>query len=146
MGLTPLHDRVLVKPSEPEEITRGGIIIPDTAKEKPQQGVIIAVGKGKVSEEGKVTHIAFKYYYDENGREIDNIYYDAQGSITSQDAKKYNKNGDLIENSLYTSDGTMTGVFRYAYKYDNKNNWIEKIEYWNEYPNTITERKIEYYN
>ena len=55
MGLTPLHDRVLVKPSEPEEITRGGIIIPDTAKEKPQQGVIIAAGKGKVSEEGKVT-------------------------------------------------------------------------------------------
>jgi len=99
-----------------------------------------------ISEGGKETHIAFKYYYDEEGREIDNIYYDAQGSITSQDTKKYNKNGDLIEYSLYTSDATMTGVFRYAYKYDNKNNLIEKIEYWNEYPNTITERKIEYYN
>ena len=55
MNLTPLHDRVLVKAAEAEEVTKGGIIIPDTAKEKPMQGVIIAVGTGKQTEDGKVT-------------------------------------------------------------------------------------------
>ncbi len=53
MSLTPLHDRVIVKPSEPDEVTTGGIILPDTAKEKPQQGEIIAVGPGK-TEDGKL--------------------------------------------------------------------------------------------
>ena len=53
MKIRPLHDRVIVKRIEEEEITKGGIIIPDTAKEKPQQGNIIAVGPGKLSEEGK---------------------------------------------------------------------------------------------
>ncbi|MGH9482851.1 MAG: co-chaperone GroES [Terriglobales bacterium] len=50
----PLHDRLLVKRVEEEETVRGGIIIPDSAKEKPQEGKVIAVGKGKVTEEGKV--------------------------------------------------------------------------------------------
>ena len=53
MKLTPLHDRVIVKRIEEEEKTAGGIIIPDTAKEKPQQGKMIAVGKGRMLEEGK---------------------------------------------------------------------------------------------
>ena len=53
MNLKPLHDRIIVKPSEPEEVTKGGIIIPDTAKEKPQEGKVIAVGPGKVNDEGK---------------------------------------------------------------------------------------------
>lgn len=44
MNLTPLYDRVIVRPSEPEEVTKGGIIIPDTAKEKPMQGEVVAVG------------------------------------------------------------------------------------------------------
>ncbi len=52
--LTPLHDRVLVKRIEEQETVRGGIIIPDTAKEKPQEGEVIAVGKGKTNDEGKV--------------------------------------------------------------------------------------------
>ena len=52
--LQPLGDRVLVKPLEAKETKRGGIIIPDTAKEKPQEGEIVAVGKGKVTEDGKV--------------------------------------------------------------------------------------------
>lgn len=60
MNLTPLHDRVIVKPSQPEEVSKGGIIIPDTAKEKPMQGEIIAAGKGKVSEEGKVSPLQVK--------------------------------------------------------------------------------------
>jgi chaperonin GroES len=51
--LRPLHDRILVKRIEEEEVRRGGIIIPDTAKEKPQEGKVIAVGNGKMSEDGK---------------------------------------------------------------------------------------------
>lgn len=60
MNLSPLHDRVIVKPAAPEETTKGGIIIPDTAKEKPMQGEIVAVGSGKVSEDGKVTPLSLK--------------------------------------------------------------------------------------
>jgi len=48
--ITPLHDRVVIKPSPAEEKTAGGIIIPDTAKEKPQRGTVIAVGSGKKDE------------------------------------------------------------------------------------------------
>jgi chaperonin GroES len=51
---TPLHDRILVRRVEEAETVRGGIIIPDSAKEKPQEGEVIAVGKGKSNEEGKV--------------------------------------------------------------------------------------------
>ncbi len=60
MKIRPLQDRVIVKRIEEEEKTKGGIIIPDTAKEKPQQGRVVAVGKGKVSEEGKVTPLDVK--------------------------------------------------------------------------------------
>ena len=56
----PLHDRVVVRRIEAEEKTKGGIIIPDTAKEKPQEGKVIAVGKGKPNEEGKVTPLDVK--------------------------------------------------------------------------------------
>ena len=55
MGFRPLHDRVLVKRLEGEEKTKGGIIIPDTAKEKPQEGEIISVGPGGRDESGKLT-------------------------------------------------------------------------------------------
>ncbi len=60
MKLQPLHDRVIVKPSEPEEVTKGGIILPDTAKERPQQGEVIAVGTGKLTEDGKVIPLQVK--------------------------------------------------------------------------------------
>ena len=60
MNVRPLQDRVLVKRIEAEEQVRGGIIIPDTAKEKPQQGRVIAVGKGKVEKDGKVTPLDVK--------------------------------------------------------------------------------------
>ena len=53
MKIRPLHDRILVKRMEEQEVRRGGIIIPDTAKEKPQEGKVIAAGNGKVNEEGK---------------------------------------------------------------------------------------------
>ena len=54
MKIRPLQDRVIVKRVKEEEKTKGGIIIPDTAKEKPMEGKIIAVGKGKLMEDGKV--------------------------------------------------------------------------------------------
>jgi chaperonin GroES len=54
MKIRPLQDRVIVKRVEEEDKTKGGIIIPDTAKEKPMEGKIIAVGKGKVLEDGKI--------------------------------------------------------------------------------------------
>ena len=54
MNIQPLGDRVIVKPLEAEEKTKGGIILPDTAKEKPQEGEVIAVGKGKVLENGSL--------------------------------------------------------------------------------------------
>ena len=53
MKVRPLHDRVIVKRVDEEEITKGGIIIPDTAKEKPVEGEIVAVGDGKVADDGK---------------------------------------------------------------------------------------------
>ena len=53
MKVRPLHDRILVKRMEEQEVKKGGIIIPDTAKEKPQEGKVIAVGSGKVNDEGK---------------------------------------------------------------------------------------------
>jgi chaperonin GroES len=51
--LVPLGERVVIKPSPKEEVSKGGIVLPDTAKEKPQEGEIIAVGPGKLSEDGK---------------------------------------------------------------------------------------------
>ncbi|MBI4589838.1 MAG: co-chaperone GroES [Candidatus Rokubacteria bacterium] len=53
MKIRPLHDRILIKRVEEQEVRKGGIIIPDTAKEKPQEGKVIAVGNGKVGEDGK---------------------------------------------------------------------------------------------
>ena len=53
MKIRPLHDRVTVKPAPAEETTKGGIIIPDTAKEKPMQGEVIAVGDGRIADDGK---------------------------------------------------------------------------------------------
>ena len=60
MKIRPLQDRVIVKRIEEEEKTKGGIIIPDTAKEKPQEGKVIAVGKGKANDDGKVTPLDVK--------------------------------------------------------------------------------------
>jgi chaperonin GroES len=60
MKFRPLHDRVIVKRVEEEDKTSGGIIIPDAAKEKPQQGKVLAVGKGKILENGKVSPLAVK--------------------------------------------------------------------------------------
>ena len=60
MKVTPLYDRVLLKRLEEQEVKKGGIIIPDTAKEKPQQAEVVAAGKGKVSDDGKVVALEVK--------------------------------------------------------------------------------------
>ncbi len=60
MAIRPLHDRVLVKRVKEEEKTKGGIIIPDTAKEKPVEGKVVAVGNGKVAEDGSVRKLEVK--------------------------------------------------------------------------------------
>jgi chaperonin GroES len=60
MKMRPLHDRILVKRVEEENKTKGGIIIPDTAKEKPQEGKVIAVGSGRVTDDGKVVALEVK--------------------------------------------------------------------------------------
>jgi chaperonin GroES len=60
MNLRPMQDRIIVKRVEEESKTAGGIYIPDTAKEKPQQGEVVAVGKGKVTEDGKVLPLDVK--------------------------------------------------------------------------------------
>jgi chaperonin GroES len=57
---TPLHDRILVRRIEEGETTRGGIIIPDSAKEKPQEGEVVSAGKGKINEDGKVRPLDVK--------------------------------------------------------------------------------------
>lgn len=58
--IQPLGDRVLIKPVESKEVKKGGIIIPDTAKEKPQEGKVVAAGKGKTTEDGKLLPMEVK--------------------------------------------------------------------------------------
>jgi chaperonin GroES len=60
MNVKPLADRIIVKAAEAEEMTKGGIILPDTAKEKPQQGEVVAVGPGKVSDSGNIVKVTLK--------------------------------------------------------------------------------------
>ncbi len=60
MGIRPLQDRIIVKRLDEEETTKGGIIIPDTAKEKPQEGKVVAAGNGKVGDDGKLRKLDVK--------------------------------------------------------------------------------------
>jgi chaperonin GroES len=60
MALKPLGDRIIVKTSKQEEVTRGGIVLPDTAKEKPQEGEVIAVGPGRTLDDGKFSEMEVK--------------------------------------------------------------------------------------
>ena len=60
LKIRPLRDRVLVEPVEEAESIKGGIIIPDTAKEKPQEGIVVAVGKGKTDKDGKLVPMEVK--------------------------------------------------------------------------------------
>ncbi len=60
MKIRPLQDRLLLKPTEGKEKTAGGLFIPDTAKEKPQEGIVVAAGKGKVQDNGRITPLDVK--------------------------------------------------------------------------------------
>ena len=60
MNFRPLHDRILIKRMEEEETVKGGIIIPDSAKEKPQEGEVVAIGNGKKNEDGKIVPLDVK--------------------------------------------------------------------------------------
>jgi len=60
VNITPLGDRVIVKALDAMEVTKGGIVLPDTAKEKPQEGKVVAVGKGKIMEDGKLKAMELK--------------------------------------------------------------------------------------
>jgi chaperonin GroES len=82
MKLVPLDDRIVVKQSEAEEKTVGGIILPDTAKEKPQRGKIIAVGPGKMQDNGKRSEMSIK-----KGDEV--IYTKYMGNDIQIDGEKY---------------------------------------------------------
>ncbi len=60
VNIKPLHDRVLVQPADAKEEVKGGIIIPDSAKEKPQEGKVVAVGSGKIADDGSTRAMAVK--------------------------------------------------------------------------------------
>jgi len=79
MAIKPLSDRVLVRPLEAEEKTKGGIVLPDSAKEKPQQGKVEEVGSGRVNEEGKVIPLEVK-----KGQKV--LYGKYSGTEVSHDA------------------------------------------------------------
>ena len=83
MDIRPLGDRIVVQPLEAEEVTKGGIILPETAKEKPQEGKIVAVGRGKVLENGQIQALEVK-----SGDRI--LYGKYSGSeIKTKDGKDY---------------------------------------------------------
>ena len=82
MKIKPLEDRVVVKAQEAEEVSNGGIILPDTAKEKPQQGEIVATGPGKVSESGNLIKLTVK-----KGDSI--LYGKYSGTEITVDGKEY---------------------------------------------------------
>ena len=81
MKLRPLHDRILVKRVEEEEVTKGGIIIPDSAKEKPIKGIVVAAGPGKVADDGKRIEMGVK----EEDQVIFNKYAGTEVKIEGED-------------------------------------------------------------
>jgi chaperonin GroES len=81
---TPLHDRILVRRIEEAETSRGGIIIPDSAKEKPQEGEVISVGPGKTNDQGKLIPLTVKvgdrvYFGKYSGTETPRFYFESEG-------------------------------------------------------------------
>ena len=80
----PLHDRILVRRIEEAEISRGGIIIPDSAKEKPQEGEVVSVGPGKTNDQGKLIPLSVKvgdrvYFGKYAGTETPRFYFESEG-------------------------------------------------------------------
>ncbi len=82
MNLKPLDDRIVIKQSDAEEKTSGGIILPDTAREKPQIGTVVAIGPGKILDDGKRANMSLK-------KKDEVIYAKYMGSDIEIDGKKY---------------------------------------------------------
>jgi chaperonin GroES len=82
MNLKPLDDRIVIKQSDAEEKTSGGIILPDTAREKPQIGTVVAIGPGKILDDGKRANMSVK-------KKDEVIYAKYMGSDIEIDGKKY---------------------------------------------------------
>ena len=80
---TPLHDRILVRRIEEGETTRGGIIIPDSAKEKPQEGEVVSVGPGKINDQGKLIPLSVKVgdrvYFGKYAGTESRFYFESEG-------------------------------------------------------------------
>src|SRR5256885_14937866 len=95
VNVKPLGDRVLVQPLEEQEVKKGGIIIPDTAKEKPQEGKVVALGTGKI---------------DENGKKIDFTVKKGDKVLISKYGGTENKNED--QNYLIRREGDYPGIIR----------------------------------
>ena len=109
MNFSPLHDRVLVKRLASEEKTAGGIIIPDTAQEKPQEGLIVAVGSGAKSEDGKVTPLDVKIGDKVLIEEIEShgcTFLHPENTVVAQVRMSRNASDDETEEEEGTEEGT----------------------------------------
>ena len=91
--------------------------------------------------------LGFKYIYkyDEKGNKIEVNIYDSDGNLNFRWIYKYDEKGNMIEDNKYWFDANLADVITYKYEFDKKDNWIKKIEYRDNHPETITEREIEYY-
>ena len=126
MKIKPLGDRVLVKPLEQKEVKKGGIIIPDTAKEKPMEGEVIAAGKGKVGDDGKLIPMNVKagdkvLYGKYSGTEIkiDDVEHLIMGQediLPARPAVVYRAGDDLLPRPRFT--GNEDGRRRWGHPLD----------------------------
>ncbi|CEN52128.1 conserved exported hypothetical protein [Capnocytophaga canimorsus] len=85
------------------------------------------------------------YKYDTNGNRIEANSYNSDGSLSGKTAFKYDTNGNRIEANRYNSDGSLYATDIYTYEYDKYGNWVKRIMYNNDKPESIDEREIEYY-
>ena len=122
MNFRPLHDRVLVKRVEAEEKTSGGIIIPDTAKEKPQEGEVVAAGTGPKSEDGKITPLDVKA----GDRILFGKWSGTEVKVDGQDLLIMKESDILGHRRLIQSDGVLSNI---PYARSSLNFRIETKEY-----------------
>lgn len=87
----------------------------------------------------------YTWKYDDNGNLVEFNIYNSDGKLEEYIILEYDDNGNLVEDIWYNSDGSIYKKYTYKFKFDKKNNWIERIEYIDDTPNSIIEREIEYY-
>ena len=108
MKFRPLHDRVLIKVLDSEEKTAGGIIIPDTAKEKPQEGEVVAVGPGSKNENGKITPMDVKIG--------DIVLFGNRSTVGQVDSLAHRKENNISRHSSFMVDGWMARITSKRYQ------------------------------